>query len=174
MNAKADFGLSGALAQDVKSGAMVNGVVLKWSEPADAAVPRDVRWRLHVFKDGQQLDKPLHIFRQSAFLVGRDRKIADIPTDHPSCSGQHAVIQFRSVAVQPKDGEEGEDDAAALAGGPPRRAVKPYLLDLESTNGSFLNGSKVPPARYVELRPCDVLKFGTSSREYVLMHDDLV
>ena len=29
------------------------------------------------------------------FLFGRDRHIADIPTDHPSCSGQHAVIQVR-------------------------------------------------------------------------------
>jgi pSer/pThr/pTyr-binding forkhead associated (FHA) protein len=35
----------------------------------------------------------LHIHRQSAYLIGRDRAIADISIDHPSCSKQHAVIQ---------------------------------------------------------------------------------
>lgn len=39
----------------------------------------------------------LHIHRQSGYLLGRDRKVADIPIDHPSCSKQHAVLQFRSV-----------------------------------------------------------------------------
>ena len=35
----------------------------------------------------------LHIHRQSAYLIGRDRTVADIPLEHPSCSKQHAVIQ---------------------------------------------------------------------------------
>lgn len=35
----------------------------------------------------------LHIHRQSAYLVGRDRLVADIAIDHPSCSKQHAVFQ---------------------------------------------------------------------------------
>ena len=39
----------------------------------------------------------LHIHRQSGYLLGRDRKVADIPIDHPSCSKQHAVLQFRSM-----------------------------------------------------------------------------
>jgi hypothetical protein len=34
----------------------------------------------------------LHIHRQSAYLFGRDRLVADIPIEHPSCSKQHAVI----------------------------------------------------------------------------------
>ncbi len=42
-------------------------------------------------------------------------------------------------------------------------------MDLESTNKTFLNGSDVEAARYYELRDKDVLKFGESSREYVLM-----
>jgi smad nuclear-interacting protein 1 len=42
-------------------------------------------------------------------------------------------------------------------------------LDLESTNKTFLNGAEVEEARYYELRDKDVLKFGESSREYVLM-----
>lgn len=38
----------------------------------------------------------LHLQRQSAYLVGRDKTVVDIPVDHPSCSKQHAVIQCTS------------------------------------------------------------------------------
>ena len=37
----------------------------------------------------------LHIHRQSAYLIGRDKFVADITIDHPSCSKQHAVIQCK-------------------------------------------------------------------------------
>ncbi len=48
---------------------------------------------------------------------------------------------------------------------------RPYIIDLESTNGTYLNDKRLEAARYYELRPKDVLKFGFSSREYVFMHD---
>jgi smad nuclear-interacting protein 1 len=32
---------------------------------------------------------------------------------------------------------------------------------------------QIPDSRYVELRAMDVIKFGTSTREYVLLHDQL-
>ena len=47
--------------------------------------------------------------------------------------------------------------------------VKPYLIDLESTNKTFLNSEEIEAARYYELRTKDVLKFGESQREYVIM-----
>jgi len=49
---KADFGLSGALAADAVTGNMLNGVVLKFSEPADARPPpaKGKKWRFYVFK----------------------------------------------------------------------------------------------------------------------------
>ena len=46
---------------------------------------------------------------------------------------------------------------------------KPYIIDLESTNGTFLNGERIESARYYELKGTDMLKFGTSTREYVLV-----
>ena len=64
-------------------------------------------------------------------------------------------------------------DGLLVAGDAPARTVKPYLLDLESTNGTFLNGRRVEPARYIELRPRDVLRMGTSSREFVLLYDEM-
>jgi smad nuclear-interacting protein 1 len=50
--------------------------------------------------------------------------------------------------------------------------VKPYLMDLESKNGTFLNSDKIEPARYYELLPKDVIKFAMSSRDYVVMKDE--
>lgn len=44
--------------------------------------------------------------RQSCYLLGRDRTAADIPVEHPSCSKQHAVIQFRLVTKRNEFGEE--------------------------------------------------------------------
>ena len=47
------------------------------------------------FKNGKPFETPLPIHRQSCYLFGRERRIADVPTDHPSCSKQQAVLQFR-------------------------------------------------------------------------------
>jgi smad nuclear-interacting protein 1 len=55
---------------------------------------------------------------------------------------------------------------------PPALLVRPYVIDLESTNGTALNGERVAPARYVELRSGDNLRFGQSTREYVLVAED--
>lgn len=51
------------------------------------------------------------------------------------------------------------------------RKVKPYIIDLGSGNGTFLNNQRIEPQRYYELKEKDVLKFGFSSREYVLLHE---
>lgn len=42
-------------------------------------------------------------------------------------------------------------------------------MDLESTNGTFLNDLKIEPAKYYEMLDKDVLRFGKSEREYVLI-----
>ena len=151
---KANFGLSGALTKDAKSGNTYKGVVLKFQEPPDARAP-NTHWRLYVFKGDEQVDL-LHISQQSAYLIGRNEEIADIPLAHASCSGQHAVLQYRAVPT--KDGD--------------KRHCQPYLMDLESTHGTFLNGTPLESARYYQLHKGDVLKFGASTREYVLLTAD--
>lgn len=52
------------------------------------------------------------------------------------------------------------------------KRVKPYVLDLDSANGTFVNNNKIEPRRYVELLEKDVIKFGFSSREYVILHEN--
>ncbi|KAI8336730.1 SMAD/FHA domain-containing protein [Chlamydoabsidia padenii] len=145
-----NYGLSGKLAAETNT---VNGVELKYNEPGEAAKPKQ-HWRLYVFKGSEQIDL-LHVHRQSAFLIGRDRVVVDIPVDHPSCSKQHAVLQYRRV----------NDDQG-------QSVVKPFIIDLEATNGTFINGEKIPPSRYVELKMKDVVTFGQSTREYVLLHSE--
>jgi smad nuclear-interacting protein 1 len=87
--------------------------------------------------------------------------VADLPLDHPSCSKQHAVLQYRLIEVQDEEGNS-------------RREVKPYIMDLESTNGTFLNGERIESSRYYELKEKDMLKFGMSTREFVILHEDSV
>ncbi|ORZ06811.1 SMAD/FHA domain-containing protein [Lobosporangium transversale] len=153
---KPNFGLSGALAAETNT--TVNGVLLKYNEPPEARKPKQ-RWRLYVFKGDKEIDL-LHIHRQSAFLFGRDRNVVDIPIDHPSCSKQHAVLQFRQIV---------ETDALGQAS----RSTKPFIIDLESANGTFVNGVQIPPTRYYELKLSDVIKFGASTREFVLLHENV-
>ena len=35
-------------------------------------------------------------------------QVVDIPVDHPSCSSQHAVLQYRLVNYEKKDGSTGK------------------------------------------------------------------
>ena len=107
-----------------------------------------------MFKE-DKLVETLHISRLSCFLIGKDDRVCDILIPHPSCSKQHAVIQFRK-----RKGSSGLME------------IKPYIMDLGSTNKTFLNGEMIDDARYYELREKDCLKFGLSTREYVLLHDN--
>eukprot|EP00108_Taenia_solium_P000148 TsM_000635200 transcript=TsM_000635200 gene=TsM_000635200 len=141
-----NFELSGKLAADTNT---YKGVVIKYNEPEDARKPTAF-WRLYPFKGNEAL-KVMHIHRQSGYLVGSAQHIADLPMAHPSISKQHAVLQFRFT----------------------KGRVRLYVIDLESTNGTFLNNKKIESRRYYELREKDVLKFGYSTREYVVMTDQV-
>ncbi|KAH9950600.1 SMAD/FHA domain-containing protein [Amylocystis lapponica] len=159
--AKPNFAPSGLLAAATKTVKHGDGTstVLKYHEPPEARKPV-VGWRLYVFKGKDQVDL-LHIQRQSAYLIGRDRAIADLAIDHPSCSKQHAVIQYRQVHEKNELGDV-------------KNVIKPFIIDLESTNGTHVNDEAIPVSRYYELKPGDVIKFGESMREYVILHDEAV
>ena len=51
---------------------------------------------------------------------------------------------------------------------------RPFLMDLQSTNGSFLNGKRLEPYKYYEIREKDVVKFGHSTRDYVFLTEESV
>ena len=146
---------TGALAKETNT-AVGTSIILKYNEPPESRLPpASATWRMYVFKGEQELEK-LDLYTRSCWLFGRERAVVDMPTEHPSCSKQHAVIQFRYTE---KRGEFGDR----------KGGVKPYIIDLDSANGTMVNGEKIDGRRYMELRTGDVLKFGESTREYVLL-----
>lgn len=160
---KPNFKPTGLLAAEtnkivVGTGDTAQDIVLKYHEPPEARKPPSSEaWVLYVFK-GTSPD-PIHTYQlhsRSCWLMGRELAVADIPVEHPSCSKQHAVFQFRYIVKKDEWGEK-------------KGKVRLYVLDLESSNGTFLNGEKLEAARYMECLTGDVVKFGESEREYVLL-----
>ena len=45
-------------------------------------------------------------------------------------------------------------------------------MDLDSTNGSFINDARIEPRRYYEILEKDMLRFGNSTRKYVLLRPE--
>ncbi|VTZ70758.1 FHA domain-containing protein, putative [Plasmodium chabaudi chabaudi] len=142
-----NFNPSGLLAQskDYK-----NGVELKYTESIDSEMP-DKKWRLYVFLNTatEEPHEILRIHEKPYYLIGKDELVADIILRNMSISKQHAVIQFKKH----------------------ENKILPFLIDLNSTNGSYLNNEKIDPNKFYELRETDLLRFGSSGREYVLLYD---
>jgi smad nuclear-interacting protein 1 len=155
---KPNFAPTGLLAAASNSVSQADGtsIVLKYHEPPEARKPsaKDA-WKLFLFK-GPDIVDTIELSIRSCWLVGRELAVVDMAAEHPSISSQHAVIQFRHVE---KTNEFGDKVGR----------VRPYLIDLDSANGTQLNQEVIPSSRYVELRNKDMIQFGYSTREYVLM-----
>jgi pSer/pThr/pTyr-binding forkhead associated (FHA) protein len=82
-------------------------------------------------------------FTKDLVTVGR-LPICDIQLDHQSISRLHAVVQCKN-----------EDNSK-------------YIYDLGSTHGTYLNKLLVPKEEHVRIRVGDMLRFGASSRLFVL------
>lgn len=77
-------------------------------------------------------------------MIGRLEDLCDVFIDNHTVSRKHAILQARS------------DDHAL------------YLFDLGSAHGTFVNKERLPARTFKKLSPFDSLKFGISSRSYVL------
>lgn len=88
----------------------------------------------------------------SCCLFGR-LPSCDVCLEHPSVSRFHAVLQHGA------SGPDGERDGH----GPGF-----YLYDLGSTHGTFLNKSRIPPRTYCRVHVGHVLRFGCSTRLFLL------
>lgn len=156
---KPNFKPTGLLAKEANK---VEGtkISLKYHEPPEARKPpASARWVLMIFKGPDVVDN-IELSSQSCWLLGRAAQVADIHLEHPSCSQQHAAIQFRWITKTVED----ESGVRKQTG-----KVKPYLIDLESSNGTMLNDEDLEHGRYIELRDKDIIKFGGSDREYMIM-----
>lgn len=135
-------------------------IVLKYSEPAEARKPPSTQaWQLYTFK-GDEILETLSLSERSVWLIGRETRVVDVITPHPSCSSQHAVLQFRHITEHRKGkASEGRNEDR----------IRLYLIDLESTHGTSLNGKRIESGFYIELTDKDVIRFGGSAREYILI-----
>ena len=157
---KPSFELSSLLRQEAN--ANERGTFIDYDEPEDKCAPEryGLRLRLHTFKGDEEIEKPISLAYKSRYIFGRDRDAVDIPTDHPSCSKQHAVLQFRNQRKTDVYGET-KDDVAG------------YLYDNGSTNKTKLNGKVIEAKKYYRLKGSDCVQFGSSTREYVVMDESL-
>lgn len=138
---------------------------LPYNEPSWSSAPL-VPHSLTVIKSGsviQELSlsgKPFHVF-------GR-LPSCDVQLEHPSISRHHAVLQYRppntATGSEDKDDDEPPDTTPLL---PPSEGGF-YVYDLGSTHGTFVNKTKVRSRCYCRLRLGQMLKFGGSSRLFLL------
>lgn len=113
---KPNFSTSGLLVKEANT---FNGILLKYSEPPEARKCDSVKkLRLYTFKGDEHIDT-IPIYKQSAYLLGRERytmwkshanvvysrKVCDIGFDHASISSQHCVLQYRQIVKTNDFGE---------------------------------------------------------------------
>ncbi|XP_068089544.1 kanadaptin [Hyperolius riggenbachi] len=77
--------------------------------------------------------------------------VCHISLEHPSVSRFHAILQYRAIPGSEPDQEPGF-----------------YVFDMDSTHGTFINKQRIPPKTYCRFRVGHVLKFGGSTRLFVL------
>ncbi|KAF9123855.1 Kanadaptin [Mortierella sp. 14UC] len=128
------------------SGPPPNAPPLKYQKPAWSGYPNQ-QFFFEVIKNGVLVEKiqaPLKEF----LTIGR-LPMCDIEMEHPSLSRYHAIIQFKS---------SGET----------------FLYDLNSSHGTKVNKSKIPPQMHVKIKPGDQLRFGESTRIYLFQTEEAV
>ncbi|XP_028294380.1 kanadaptin [Gouania willdenowi] len=118
---------------------------LPYTEPPWGGSAPDSQYALEILKNGSIVDT-FPLTHRSYFVVGR-LPVCDVSLEHPSISRYHCVIQYRG-------GEQGERGF--------------YVHDLGSTHGTVVNKNKIPPRTYIRLRVGHVIKFGGSTRLFVL------
>ncbi|XP_060101072.1 kanadaptin isoform X1 [Heteronotia binoei] len=128
---------------------------LRYQEPPWGGCPAEEDssvYSLEMVKGGAILGN-VSLGGRSWLSVGRAPN-CDLSLAHPSVSRHHAVLQRRP---QPPAGEELQGPEPGL-----------YAYDLDSAHGTFINKARIPPCTYCRVRVGHVLRFGGSSRLFVL------
>lgn len=140
----------------------------KWSAAPDSSLA----YSFEVLKGGQIVDNVNNLQSKAYWTIGKFQT-NDIAMAHPTISRYHAVLQYRpNVANQNSDDDSSDDDENSNKSDETNQKPKVdkgwYLYDLNSTHGTFVNKMKVPPKTYVRIRVGYMLKFGASTRNYIL------
>ena len=153
---KPNFEPSGILLKDLEmdyNKSINSKIIINYNPPNDSIIPdKNEIWFLFKFSEDKKEDEETYkLINKEYFLIGKDPRICDIRIKQKNVSRQHAVIQFRKIRKE-KDWQ-----------------ILPYLIDLNSTNGTYLNGDKIDNKKYYELREKDQLNFGDKNIDFLLM-----
>ena len=89
----------------------------------------------------------IYKLNQESNIIGRDTD-STIVLNHPSISKKHARIDFD---IQTNNG---------------------FLIDLNSTHGTFINNMKLNPNESIRLNSGDVISFGQSDEKYIYQQEN--
>ncbi|OHS99815.1 FHA domain containing protein [Tritrichomonas foetus] len=122
----------------------------KYFIPFDSTNP-DKSWHLFIFRDDENEEE--FEMTSPTILIGRE-KFCDIILKDATVSRQHCAIQFRLTKASESE---------------PKLITKPYIFDMSSKGGTFINENVVPPMCFIELKPSDTISFAKSSENIVVM-----
>lgn len=122
---------------------------LQYNVPESSSIP-PFEYTLEVLRDGSIIDY-ISLTHRSYTVFGRSPD-SDIVLEHPTISRYHAIIQYKS------EFEHGQP--AGL-----------YLYDCGSTHGTFVNKKRLEPKVYVRIKIGYIVKFGQSTRLYLVQGD---
>ncbi|XP_066991440.2 kanadaptin [Anabrus simplex] len=121
-------------------------VPLPYKEPNWGGIPEE-HYAFEVLKSGSILEN-IDLSSKSFYVFGR-LSTCDVRMAHPTVSRFHAVLQYKNV--------ESEDKPTGY-----------YIYDLGSTHGTFLNKHQIKPNLYVRVHVGHMLRFGGSTRMFIL------
>ncbi|XP_075060511.1 kanadaptin isoform X2 [Mixophyes fleayi] len=140
------------LSTRLPSDAYRTSPAIPYREPSWAGLPESL-YSLEVLKGGSVLSTKS--INGVSFTVFGRLPGCHVPLEHPSVSRYHAVLQYRLVPGPEPDEEPGF-----------------YVYDLGSTHGTFINKQRIQSKTYCRFRVGHVLKFGGSTRLFILQGPD--
>jgi pSer/pThr/pTyr-binding forkhead associated (FHA) protein len=124
---------------------------LQYDVPESSSIPSS-EYTLEVLRNGSIIDY-ISLSHRAYTVFGRSPD-SDVVLQHPTISRYHAIVQYKS------DFEHGQ--SAGL-----------YLYDCGSTHGTFINKKRLEAQVYVRIKIGYIIKFGQSTRLYVVQGDAL-
>ena len=109
--------------------------------------PCEDKYNFEVLKNGAIIEN-IDLTAKSFHVFGR-LPSCDVTLEHPSLSRHHAVIQYCSKTNEQYN-------------------IGWHLYDLDSTHGTWINKNKVRPNVYYRIKVGYVIKFGGSSRLFIM------
>ena len=124
----------------------------KYLLPFDSIEPTENNiYIMQILRPGSE-DVETYELNESCTLIGRD-SMCDVQFKEKIVSGQHFVIQYRNVRLEINDNEQ---------------QIIPYIFDLGSKNGTFIDGKRIPSKQFVQLLNDDKITFDETGKSGII------